>query len=77
MSASPASSNSERTLTCERCGTAFGCTLDAKSCWCADESYRMPMPAQESEKEPGKASDCLCPDCLRAAEANLKAPRSA
>jgi len=73
MSASPAPSNSERTLTCERCGTAFGCTLDAKSCWCADESYRMPMPAQE----PGKASDCLCPDCLRAAAANLKAPRSA
>jgi hypothetical protein len=47
--------------------------LDAKSCWCADESYRLPMPA----REPGKASDCLCPDCLRAAAANLKAPPSA
>jgi hypothetical protein len=69
MSASPALSGSERTLTCERCGTAFGCTLDAKSCWCADESYRMPMPAE--------GADCLCPDCLRAAAANSKAPRSA
>jgi hypothetical protein len=73
MSASSNLSDSERMLTCERCGTAFGCTLDAKSCWCADESYRMPMPAQE----PGKGSDCLCPDCLRAAAANLKAPRPA
>ena len=67
MSASPTLANSERTLTCERCGTAFGCTLDAKSCWCAEESYRMPMPV--------KGSDCLCPNCLRTAAANLKTQR--
>jgi hypothetical protein len=69
MSASPALGNSQRTLTCEKCGTEFGCTLDAKSCWCADENYRMPMPAE--------GSDCLCPDCLRTAATNLKAQRSA
>jgi hypothetical protein len=69
MNASPALRDSQRTLTCERCGTEFGCTLDAKNCWCADESYRMPIPAE--------GSDCLCPDCLRIAAANLKAPPAA
>ncbi len=68
MNTSPAIRNSERRLTCKRCGTEFGCTLDAKSCWCADENYQMPMPAE--------GSDCLCPDCLRAAAANLTARRS-
>jgi hypothetical protein len=30
-------------------------------CWCAEESFRMPMPSD--------GSDCLCPDCLRKAAA--------
>ena len=29
----------------------------AGPCWCADEAFRLPMPAD--------ASDCLCRDCLR------------
>ena len=60
------SSTSGRTLTCERCGTAFGCTLDATNCWCAEESYRMPMPVE--------GADCLCPDCLRAAATQMQRP---
>lgn len=69
MSAAPTLADAERTLVCERCGVAFGCTRDANNCWCAEESYRMPMPAE--------GSDCLCPDCLRAAAADFEAKRSA
>jgi len=55
-----------RALVCERCGVAFECgTAGADgSCWCMDESYRLPMPA---------SGDCLCPACLRAAAAQQTA----
>ncbi|HKS20071.1 MAG TPA: cysteine-rich CWC family protein [Bradyrhizobium sp.] len=45
-----------RRLACSRCGAAFDCN-PAGSCWCADESFRLPMPSD--------GGDCLCPDCLR------------
>jgi len=45
---------------CARCGQAFECRRD-RSCWCAAENYRLPMPVGES--------GCLCPDCLRKAAA--------
>ncbi|MFL6789633.1 MAG: cysteine-rich CWC family protein [Bradyrhizobium sp.] len=45
-----------RRLACARCGTEFTCGLSGP-CWCADESFRLPMPSD--------GSDCLCPDCLR------------
>jgi hypothetical protein len=51
-----------RHLICSGCGGEFGCGL-SESCWCADESFRVPMPAD--------ASDCLCPDCLRRAAARV------
>jgi hypothetical protein len=54
-----------RTLTCARCGQSFGCSLDG-GCWCADELYRLPLPAIAGE-------DCLCPACLR--EAAMRAGR--
>jgi hypothetical protein len=47
-----------RRLACAGCGTEFTCALSG-SCWCADESFRVPMPSD--------GSDCLCPDCLRKA----------
>jgi hypothetical protein len=49
-----------RRLTCSGCGAEFTCGLSA-TCWCADESFRLPMP--------GDNADCLCPDCLRRAAA--------
>jgi len=45
-----------RRLACSACGTEFSCNLSG-GCWCADEAFRLPLPAD--------ASDCLCPDCLR------------
>jgi hypothetical protein len=45
-----------RRLACVRCGTEFGCSLSG-ACWCSDEAFRLPMPADDS--------DCLCPQCLR------------
>ncbi|MFA6266270.1 MAG: cysteine-rich CWC family protein [Pseudolabrys sp.] len=65
MTASSCPASSSRALSCERCGAGFTCGGDI-GCWCAAEPYRLPMPA------PGATSDCLCPDCLRAAAA--KAP---
>jgi len=50
-----------RPLTCARCGAAFECGSRQASCWCADESFRLPMPAA------GSSEDCLCPACLRKA----------
>jgi hypothetical protein len=47
-----------RRVICERCGTAFGCSLSGP-CWCGEESFRLPMPQD--------GGDCLCPDCLRKA----------
>jgi hypothetical protein len=49
-----------RSLTCARCGAAFECGSTVGRCWCAEEDFRLPMPADSSE-------DCLCPACLRAA----------
>ncbi|HYI31587.1 MAG TPA: cysteine-rich CWC family protein [Bradyrhizobium sp.] len=53
--------SSQRQLTCARCGAAFTCGTGGRTggCWCADETYRVPMPASSDE-------DCLCPACLRA-----------
>jgi hypothetical protein len=52
-----------RHLVCARCGVSFECDLDA-SCWCAAETYRLPMTKAWLE-------DCLCPACLRKAAAAL------
>jgi len=46
-----------RQLTCAGCGAAFECAQSGE-CWCAAESYRVPMPASAND-------DCLCPACLR------------
>lgn len=46
-----------RRLACSRCGAAFDCRLEG-GCWCADESFRLPLPTDAAE-------DCLCPSCLR------------
>jgi hypothetical protein len=45
-----------RRLACAGCGNEFGCNLSGP-CWCNDETFRLPMPAD--------GGDCLCPDCLR------------
>jgi hypothetical protein len=45
-----------RRLACSGCGTEFSCELSG-DCWCAEETAKLPMPAQ--------GSDCLCRDCLR------------
>ncbi|HET6839301.1 MAG TPA: cysteine-rich CWC family protein [Bradyrhizobium sp.] len=45
-----------RRLACSRCGTEFTCN-PAGSCWCAEETLRLPMPAE--------GGDCVCRECLR------------
>jgi len=45
-----------RRLNCSGCGAEFTCNL-AGTCWCAEETARLPMPAE--------GGDCLCRDCLR------------
>jgi hypothetical protein len=64
----------ERRLICASCGQEFGCGRDdIGACWCNAQAYRLPLPAAA-----GRGADCLCPDCLRAAAAQLKAlPESA
>jgi hypothetical protein len=53
-----------RRLACSRCGTEFECNPGGE-CWCADESFRLPMPVA--------GEDCLCRECLReAAEQALR-----
>jgi len=49
-----------RRLVCARCGAAFQCGSETGGCWCADEAFGLPLPADPSE-------DCLCPACLRQA----------
>lgn len=61
--AAPPIASSARQLVCARCGNTFACGLSAE-CWCAAESYRLPMTKALLE-------DCLCPDCLRKAAASL------
>jgi hypothetical protein len=56
-------------VTCERCGVGFNCSPSG-DCWCAAESFRLPMP------EPGAPSGCLCPSCLRAVALAGPAPGS-
>jgi len=50
-----------RRINCARCGAAFDCGLSA-GCWCAAEPKRLPLPG-------GAVEDCLCPACLRQAQA--------
>ncbi|MGB8401593.1 cysteine-rich CWC family protein [Bradyrhizobium sp.] len=45
-----------RRLACARCATVFACNPSGP-CWCAEETFRLPMPADGGE--------CLCPTCLR------------
>jgi hypothetical protein len=47
-----------RRLACSRCGTQFECNPGG-DCWCADETFRMPMPVADE--------DCLCRECMRKA----------
>jgi hypothetical protein len=56
-----------RRITCAGCGSTFACGLGG-DCWCADESFRVPLPAD--------GADCLCPACLRAAAAGDAAART-
>jgi hypothetical protein len=50
-------------LTCERCGSNFDCSPSSDGeCWCAKETYRLPMP---SARENSGIKSCLCPSCLR------------
>jgi hypothetical protein len=61
-----------RSLTCERCGMAFGCTNTgaAGSCWCSEADYRLPVPLPPNV---GPYADCLCPACMAAVAAELRA----
>jgi hypothetical protein len=52
-----------RRLACSGCGTEFSCSLSG-ACWCAEESAKLPMPAE--------GGDCLCRDCLRKAAAESR-----
>jgi hypothetical protein len=64
MIPAPTEPSLPRRLACARCGTAFECGSGGSggTCWCVDETYRLPMPADAAE-------DCMCPTCLRAAAA--------
>jgi hypothetical protein len=61
-----------RTLVCERCGAPFGCTSngEADSCWCSEETFRLPVPLPDGV---GPYGDCLCPSCLAGVAAELRA----
>ncbi|MFT4276062.1 MAG: cysteine-rich CWC family protein [Rhodopseudomonas sp.] len=56
-SSAPPAPPPPRRLICAGCGAEFSCTMD-KGCWCAAEPAALPLPSD--------ATDCLCPDCLRA-----------
>jgi len=62
----PLTASPQRKLNCPRCGATFTCGVNEGRCWCADESYRVPMPATADQ-------DCLCPACLRAHAQQLSA----
>ncbi|WP_298254777.1 hypothetical protein [Bradyrhizobium sp.] len=50
--------DSSRCVACSRCGAEFSCS-QSKTCWCAEETARLPMPRE--------GEDCLCRECLRKA----------
>ncbi len=60
----PSPDSQMRRLACVRCGAAFACGANTGACWCAEEDFRLPMPAAGSDE------DCLCPACLRQAAAS-------
>jgi hypothetical protein len=60
---------SSRHLSCAHCGLSFECGLGA-DCWCAAETYRLPITKIWNE-------DCLCPACLRKAADALAKSRGA
>jgi hypothetical protein len=61
-----------RTLACERCGEAFGCTNTGApgSCWCSEVDVRLPVPLPP---QAGPYADCLCPRCMATVAAELRA----
>jgi hypothetical protein len=65
QSAGPA--REPRNLACARCGAAFECGVGTGHCWCAEEDFRLPMPAADSTE------DCLCQACLRKAAGMVRA----
>jgi hypothetical protein len=52
-----------RSISCSGCGTVFSCSL-GETCWCMDESVRLPMPAAAVSGDQDESQDCLCQDCL-------------
>jgi hypothetical protein len=60
----PLGASATRRIACSGCGTEFGCS-PGSSCWCAEETVRMPMPVE--------SADCLCRDCLHKAAARVTA----
>ncbi|HWZ38360.1 MAG TPA: hypothetical protein VNY08_08685 [Bradyrhizobium sp.] len=56
-----------RRLACSRCGAEFDCNPGG-SCWCADETVRLPMPVV--------GEDCLCRECLRKAAEEMRSADS-
>ena len=60
---------SERAVVCERCGAAFGCGVDAGSCWCAE----VEVGAETQRAIAARYGDCLCPTCLSALAHGVKA----
>ncbi|HEY1748003.1 MAG TPA: cysteine-rich CWC family protein [Xanthobacteraceae bacterium] len=62
-----------RLVVCENCGGEFGCSRDdIGECWCAKESYRLPLPPETT-----RFKDCLCPQCLRKVETQSAAKKAA
>lgn len=53
-----------RQLTCESCGTEFSCDPGG-SCWCFDETVRLPLPKPLSKTGQTRFKDCLCINCLK------------
>jgi hypothetical protein len=45
---------------CESCGEAFGCGVNASSCWCFD----IDLPEDKTVEIQKEFSNCLCPNCL-------------
>jgi len=57
-------------MICENCGAEFACSRsDVTACWCAKESYRLPL---QMPSAIGIFKDCLCPTCLQQVEKLLR-----